>query len=88
MSKIKSIKGEEYYTLQDIVKKKLFEFPAMPWINASTFWSVRKIVQADLKGRNILDAKIVGSGRGTKYHFKGDNIINFINQVETGKVRL
>lgn len=84
----KIIKSENWYTLQDIVKGKMFKFPSLPWKNASSFYSVRNIVNADQKNKNILQATIEGKGRGKKYHFKGENIINFINQVETGKVRL
>lgn len=74
------IKAEETYTMQDIVSKKMFAY-------ATSFWSVRKLVAADGKHKNILKPLIIGKGRGTKYHFKGANIINFIEAVEAGKVR-
>jgi len=80
MTKAK-IKAEEWYTLQDIVRSKMF-----PW--AHSFWSVRNIVKLDKEKSNLLKATITGEGRATKYHFRGQNIINFINQVEAGKVRL
>lgn len=62
-----------WYTLQDIVRGKMF-----PW--ASSFWSVRNVVQIDSKGKNLLKPNITGKGRGTKYHFKGENIIRFVKQ--------
>jgi hypothetical protein len=65
--------NEEWYTLQDIVKSKMFEW-------ATSFWSVRKLVEFDSKHKNILQGTITGSGRGRKYHFKGENIISFISQ--------
>jgi len=80
MTKAK-IKNEGWYTLQDIVRAKMF-----PW--AHSFWSVRNVVNLDKDKSNILKAAITGKGRGTKYHFKGSNIIKFVNQVEAGKVRL
>lgn len=84
----KIIKSEDWYTLQDIVKEKMFVFPSQPWKNASSFYSVRNIVNTDKKRENLLQANIEGKGRGKKYHFKGENIIKFIQQVEAGKVRL
>lgn len=84
MTRLK-IKADEWYTLQDIVKKKMFIFPAQPWKNAGSFWSVRNLVEADQKGKNILSANVVGTGRGKKYHFKGANILKFINSVEKVK---
>lgn len=75
------IEPKETYTLQDIVRERMF-----PW--AKSFWSVRNFVALDQRKSNILKPLIVGSGRGTKYHFKGENIIKFINAVDAGKVRL
>ena len=75
------IKPDESYTLQDIVRNKMF-----PW--ASSFWSVRNFVALDGEKTNILKPLIVGKGRATKYHFKGSNIIKFIQAVEAGEVRL
>ena len=80
MTKVK-VKSEGWYTLQDIAREKMF-----PW--AHSFWSVRNVVKLDKEKTNILKAAITGKGRATKYHFKGSNIIKFVNQVEAGKVRL
>lgn len=80
MTKAK-VKYEEWYTMQDIIKLKMF-----PWVHS--LWSVRNVVKLDRENNNILKATIKGRGRATKYHFKGENIINFVNQVEAGKVRL
>ena len=75
------IQENEYYTMQDVVLGRFF-----PW--ATSFWSVRKIVTSDLKHQNILKPIITGKKRGTKYQFKGINIIKFITEVEAGNVRL
>lgn len=75
------IKAEGWYTLQDIVREKMF-----PW--AHSFWSVRNVVKLDKEKANILKATITGKGRATKYHFRGENIKKFVSQVEAGKVRL
>ena len=81
MTKTVKIKTDEWYTLQDIVTNKMF-----PWANS--FWSVRNVVNLDRANKNILKATITGDGRAKKYHFKGENIIKFVNEVEAGKVRL
>ena len=81
MIKAVKIDPRGWYTLQDLVQEQVF-----PW--ASSFFSVRKVVQTDLAGKNLLKATITGTGRGTKYLFYGANIIKFINAVESGKVRL
>lgn len=81
MTKLK-VKPDEWYTLQDIVKNKMF-YPL-----ASSFWATRKIVGLDRKNGNILKVTITGTGRGSKYHFKGEHIISFIKQMNGGKIRL
>lgn len=77
MTKQVKIKPEEWYSMQDIVRCKMF-----PW--ATSFWSVRKVVKWDLEKNNILKAIITGAGTTTKYQFKGSNIIKFITAVEQG----
>lgn len=83
--KKKEIKPNEWYTMQDIVRDKMF-----PW--ATSFWSVRNLVALDRrsrrKNRNLLKANITGTGRATKYFFLGENIINFKKEFEAGRVRL
>lgn len=76
------IKPEKWYSLQDIVKKKMFAW------SSPSFWSVRNVVALDRRNKNILQAVIVGSGRATKYKFKGENIINFIKTSEKGSAKL
>ena len=73
------IKPSEWYTLSDLVALGVF-----PWVRS--FSSVRKIVGLDMKGKNLLKPNITGTGVGKKYHFKGQNIINFINKMEAGNV--
>jgi menaquinone-dependent protoporphyrinogen IX oxidase len=75
------IKPQEYYSMQKIVQGKLF-----PW--AKTYPTVRKFVEHDQQTGNFLKAIISGEGNAKKYRFKGENIIKFINAVESGKVRL
>jgi hypothetical protein len=75
------VKKDSWYTLQDIVRDKIF-----PWV--TSFWAIRNIVKLDREKENILKATIVGVGRGTKYHFKGENIIKFIKKVESGNIKL
>ncbi len=81
MNKKLKIDPESWYSLSDIVEDKMF-----PW--ARSFWSVRNLVAVDRRNKNILKANIVGTGRATKYHFKGDNINKFIKEFELGKVKL
>jgi len=75
------INPQDYYTLQDIVREKMF-----PW--ATSFWSARKFVALDKEKSNILKANITGDGRAKKYHFKGENILKFIKEFESGKIKL
>ena len=75
------INPKEWFTLQDIVREKMF-----PW--ATSFWSARRLVALDAKKSNILKANITGVGRAKKYHFKGENIIKFIEKFESGKIKL
>lgn len=75
------IDTKAWYTLSDIVNKKMFTW-------ATSFWSVRNIVATDKYRANILRAQITGAGRATKYKIQGANIIQFIKLVEQGKVQL
>ena len=73
MVREEKIKPEDWYTLQDIVRMKLF-----PW---TSFSYVRKAVLKDRKGKNVLQALISGKGTGKKYNFKGINIIKFVKSI-------
>lgn len=75
------IDPQEWYTLQDIVRGKMF-----PWLNS--FISIRNLVAQDRDNKNVLKANITGTGRATKYHFKGENIIKFISEFDAGKAKL
>lgn len=77
----KKVEPNETYSMQDIVRDGIF-----PW--AKSFWTVRNLVAMDQRNQNILKPLIIGTGRATKYHFKGENIIKFIQAVDAGKVRL
>lgn len=81
MTKKATIQPNSWYSLQDIVREKM-----IPW--ASSFSTIRRIVETDGANKNILKATISGEGRGKKYLFKGSNIINFITAVEAGKAGL
>lgn len=80
MKKVK-INPNEWYSLQDIVRDRL-----IPWV--VSFHRARKTVSADAEKSKLLKPLVTGTGRSTKYKFKGANIIKFVNQVEAGKVRL
>jgi hypothetical protein len=82
MTRATKPKPEEWYTMQDIVTQRMFA-----WC-PPTFWSVRNVVNLDRQNSNILKATITGTGRATKYHFKGENIIKFIKLAESGKAKL
>ena len=81
MARATKIDPKGWYTLQDIVRERMF-----PW--ATSFWSVRNVVTLDKQKKNVLKATVTGTGRGTKYHFKGENIIKFLKAVDAGTVRL
>lgn len=73
---------QRWYTLQEIVEKKMF-----PWLPVS-YWSVRRVVLHDRKQKNVLKAVTMGEGKNIRYQFKGANIIRFVKAVEAGNVRL
>ena len=76
----KSLNKDTYYTLIDLVSLKLFYY--------TSFSKVRSIVEKDRKGNNILNPVVSGRARGKKYLFKGENIIKFVNCINTGIVNL
>lgn len=80
MIKGKKIESETWYTLHDIVNKKL-----IPW--ATTYWAMKQIAR-NKNYQKVLKAIVKGKDKNTRYHFKGSNIINFNSKVESGKIRL
>ena len=80
-TKANRIKPEKWYSLREIVEGRLLA-------NLHGWKSVRRIVKADKKHRNLLGAVITGTGRGTKYRIKGENLKRFKEEWENGKYRL
>lgn len=75
----KRINPRARYTMRDIVDEQMFWW-------ATSYPSVRKRVERDLAGRNILKTVVVGEGRLKRYHFRGTNIKRFIKAFQEGKV--
>lgn len=46
--------------------------------------TLRKLVQRDLWGENLLKAEIQGEGRGMRYRIRGANIIKFLDKYGPG----
>lgn len=76
------IDPDAWYTLSDLVKDEVFTFCG------TDIRRYRSAVKADKKGADILKTVIRGTGMGLRYTFKGVNVINFIQAVESGKVNL
>jgi len=76
-----TINPRKWYNMQSILRERMF-----PWVSA--LGAIRKTVAKDLAGKNLLKTTVIGTGRATKYHFKGTNIIKFVSAVEDGKVLL
>lgn len=78
----KKIDPEAYYTLSGLVQQSLF-----PWCGVD-IRGYRNFIIADLKGKNHLRTVVIGKGGRTRYKFQGKNIISFIEQFESGKIRI
>lgn len=77
-----TIKPNTWYTLSDLV-----EINAFPWCNGD-IRRYRSVVEADKRGRDHLKTIMMGRGRGTRYQVKGENLINFLAEIDSGTVRL
>lgn len=53
-------------------------FRLFPWAVDSRTW--RKIIISDLLGENVLQTRIEGEGKRSRYFIKGKNILEFINR--------
>lgn len=62
---------EKVYGLMDFKALKL-----LPWARDER--TVRKILEADKKGQNLLHAKITGTGTKRRYLVAGKYIINYL----------
>jgi len=51
---------------------------AFPWIGKNNHEGYRNLVIEDKIGKNILKAKITGSGRGREYRIKWSNIEKYV----------
>ncbi len=72
---IKAVDGKKWYSIKSIHDNKL-----LYWINS--YQAVKNAVIADKLGNNILKTIITGTGNGTTYSIKGENIIKFIVEHE------
>jgi len=77
-NKKSKIEEGKWYTLKDILNSGL--------LPCNTFYSLRKAVLIDKKGKNVLKTVITGDDMRKRYHFRGENIIKFIKEFEAGKV--
>ena len=77
----KKINPNVWYSLQDLYRDRTFH-----WVKDIS--AIRKFIQADIAGKNTLKTLVTGKDQGRKYRIKGENIINFIKEVEAGKVTL
>lgn len=59
------------YTLADFEKLKL-----LPWARDQR--TVKKLLDADKKGSNVLKAKITGTASQRRYLVEGTNLINYL----------
>lgn len=75
----KKIETETWYSLLELV-----DVGAFPWIGKDVRVYKQAIVK-DLKGKNHLKTIVSGTGKGTRYRFKGENVIKFIKLVESGR---
>lgn len=80
VTKNRKLEPNEWYSLMDLVALK-----AIPW--AQSYWSIKKLIDKK-ENQKALKVLIQGTGKNTKYHFKGENIINFISKVESGKLQI
>ena len=80
-TKKETIEPEKMYSLLDISRLQMFS-----WYGGS-YWSVKNAVMRDRRRKNVLQGIITGTGRAKKYHFKGENIINFIKLVNAGEIQ-
>ena len=75
------IEKEKYYTLNEIIKKKL-----IPWVKSLP--TLSRWVNKDIKnGGQLFKAIVRGDGIGKRYLIKGESLIEFINQADTGKLQ-
>lgn len=81
IKKATTIKESEWYSLQDMMRGRMFAW-------CSSIYSIRNIIEKDRKGKNILKAQIMGAGNSIRYKIQGGNIIKFIKLVEAGNVQL
>lgn len=60
------------YTIRDIIKSGL-----LPWRNYRT---IGEMVRRDQKEENILNVRIEGENKNTRYYIKGSNLLKFIKK--------
>jgi hypothetical protein len=67
------IKPSKEYTIAEIYSERLF-----PWANCER--TVNRWIMRDRTRGNVLQAKITGKGRLTRYYVKGINIKKFVEK--------
>ena len=76
-----NIDKDKVYTLHEIAKNNW-----LYWLKS--FSTISRWVEKDLKYWKILNPVKMGSGTGTRYFIKGENIIKFIAMFEDGSLHL
>lgn len=76
--KRQNIEANRWYSLLEIRDHGLF-----PW--CKTVSSIRRYIDEDKEGADILKTLIVGSGRSKRYQIRGANIIKYLAQFESEK---
>lgn len=65
------------YTALEIVRGRMFPF-------ATSFYTVRNLIEMDRRKKNLLRASVMGKGTHTRYWIKGENIIRVLALWEDG----
>lgn len=79
------IQPTQFYSLKELVLMKAFG-----WVNhtgdvSNDTRAYRREIDNDQSNKNILRAIVRGTGRNTRYSFKGSNVAKFIATVESGQ---
>lgn len=77
MTKRKDDKEIEVLSLRQLLQR-------VWWIDSMP--TLRKWVETDMQNKNHLSAIKVGTGRGTRYYFKKENVEKYIRAFEEGRV--
>ena len=84
MNKKQDIQADHFYSLKELVIMHAFAWITHSDDLSNDTRSYRREIERDQSNKNMLKSIVRGTGRNTRYSFKGANVSKFVEAIESG----